>query len=246
MKIYKIIVDITFNEPALLGQVAALIGRMHFNMDYISAIGTLCAGNGLSEIMYAVFGSVEKMLTGKLWPENQRALRQTACELLRPILLNKPEIDTMEKLEAELEDLSSKSKTCKMWVDLIIKPTFLLMLHSRSDHEGDFALHLYAAKQMLPLIFAANKHNYARYGLYYIKSMNWLSPEIEQRFLKGEQSLRLKDGIFNSIASDMFIECTWMRKGKKQKRFLTCWEYTESPDGCNLGSQSKCHHNVDK
>ena len=134
--------------------------------------------------MYAVFGSVEKMLTGKLWPENQRALRQTACELLRPILLNKPEIDTMEKLEAELEDLSSKSKTCKMWVDLIIKPTFLLMLHSRSDHEGDFALHLYAAKQMLPLIFAANKHNYARYDLYYIKSMNWLSPEIEQRFFE--------------------------------------------------------------
>ena len=124
MKIYKIIVDITFNEPVLLGQVAALIGRMHFNMDYISAIGTLCAGNGLSEIMYAVFGSVEKMLTGKLWPENQRALRQTACELLRPILLNKPEINTMEKLEAELEDLSSKSKTCKMWVDVIIKPSF--------------------------------------------------------------------------------------------------------------------------
>ena len=120
------------------------------------------------------------------------------------------------------------------------------MLHSRSNHEGDFALHLYAAKQMLPLIFAANKHNYARYGLYYIKSMNWLSPEIEQRFLKGEQSLRLKDGIFNSIASDMFIECTWMRKGKKQKRFLICWEYTESPDGCNLDAQSKFHHNVDK
>ena len=65
MKIYKIIVDITFNEPALLGQVAALCGRMHFNMDYIAAIGTLCAGNGLSEIiMYAVLGSVEKMLTG--------------------------------------------------------------------------------------------------------------------------------------------------------------------------------------
>ena len=51
----------------------------------------------------------------------------------------------MEKLKAELEELSSKSKTCKMWVDIIIKPTFLLMLHDRSDHEGDFALHLYAA-----------------------------------------------------------------------------------------------------
>ena len=31
-------------------------------MDYISAIGTLCVGNGLSEILYAVFGSVEKCL----------------------------------------------------------------------------------------------------------------------------------------------------------------------------------------
>ena len=115
-----------------------------------------------------------------------------------------------------------------MWVDIIIKPTFLLMLHDRSDHEGDFALHLYAAKQMFPLMFAANKHNYARYGLYYIKSMNWLSPEIERRFLNGEQSLRLKDGIFNSIASDMFIERTRMRKGKNRKGFSLVGS-TQSP-----------------
>ena len=228
MKIYKIMVDIIFNEPELLGQVAALIGRMHFNMDYICAIGTLCAGNGLSEILYAVFGSVEKMLTGKLWPENERALRQMTCELLRPVLLKKPEIDTMEKLEDELENLSSKSKTCKMWIDTIIKPTFHLMLHDRSDHEGDFALHLYAAKQMMPLIFAANKHNYARYGLYYIKSMNWLSRAMEQHFLKGEQALRLKDGIYNSIASDMFIECTWMRRGKNRKGYSLIGS-TQSP-----------------
>ena len=77
-------------------------------------------------------------------------------------------------------------------------------------------------------MFAANKHNYARYGLYYIKSMNWLSPEIERRFLKREQSLRLKDGIFNSIASDMFIECTWMRKGKNRKGFSLVGS-TQSP-----------------
>ena len=46
--------------------------------------------------------------------------------------------------------------------------------------------------------------------------MTWLSPEIEKRFLEGEQTLHLQAGINNGMASDNFIECTWMRKGKSR------------------------------
>jgi len=43
-------------------------------MSFVDAIGTLMAETGLSEILKSVFGGVEKMLTGKKFPMNMRAL----------------------------------------------------------------------------------------------------------------------------------------------------------------------------
>ena len=63
----------------------------------------------------------------------------------------------MEALQTVLDDLSIESKTSKMWIDLIIKPAFIMMLYTRADHEGDVALHLHAASHMLVYIFAAHK-----------------------------------------------------------------------------------------
>lgn len=62
-------------------------------------------------------------------------------------------------------------------------------------------------------MFAANHHNYARYGLYYVRSMTRLAPEIEEKFIKGEQTMHHMDGVWNGMPTDQFIETTWMRKG---------------------------------
>ena len=82
-------------------------------------------------------------------------------ELLRPLLLRR-DSDSLDELEEMLEIISEKSKTSKMWVDLVIKSNFLTMLFIRNDHEGDFALHLFTAKKMLDVIYSAHKHMYLR------------------------------------------------------------------------------------
>ena len=69
---------------------------------------------------------------------------------------------------------------------------------------------------IIPYLFAANKHRYSRYGLFYIRSMTWLLPDIEKRFVKGEQTLHHQAGLYNGVPSDQFIESTWMKKGKGQ------------------------------
>ena len=67
------------------------------------------------------------------------------------------------------------------------------------------------------LIFKmADGHRYSRYGLFYIRSMRWLSPDIEKRFVKGEQTLHHQAGLYNGVPRDQFIESTWMKKGKGQ------------------------------
>jgi hypothetical protein len=44
----------------------------------------------------------------------------------------------------ELEALASKSKTTKMWVDVLIKPVLIMMMFIRAERESDWPLHLEA------------------------------------------------------------------------------------------------------
>ena len=66
---------------------------------------------------------------------------------------------------------------------------------------------------MIPYYFAAGHVNNARYGLYYLSSMEKLPPHVESLFLKGQHVTRHIQGIWNGLWSDQFIESTFMRYG---------------------------------
>lgn len=44
-------------------------------LNYVGAMGTLMANTGLNELAQAAFGSVSKIISGKYFPQNVRALR---------------------------------------------------------------------------------------------------------------------------------------------------------------------------
>jgi hypothetical protein len=48
---------------------------------------------------------------------------------------------------------------------------------------GDFALHLYCCRMMMPYFFSAKHVNYARYGICYINTMENLRPEVLTQFM---------------------------------------------------------------
>lgn len=164
-----------------------------------------------------------------------RALRLLTEELLRPVIKNN-ELTNMASLEEVLTDLSAKSRTTKAWTELVIKPTLLIMQFTRATHEPDYALLICTMDQMLPYFFAAHKPNYARYGLFFCRSLTWLPPEVEQQFLRGEQVLHHVDGLWNGIPSDQFIETTWMKRGKgpsgiigvtQNPQTVATWSYSQ-------------------
>ena len=62
--------------------------------------------SGLDKLLKSGFAGVEKMLTGKKYPMNVRALRIVAFELLRDLV---DENMTEEDLVKALDDLSEKS-----------------------------------------------------------------------------------------------------------------------------------------
>ena len=89
-------------------------------------------------------------------------------ELLRPVFQEHPELCNMQDLLQVLEELSVESRNAKMRLSCVIKPVFTILKYVRAERESDFALHMACVKDMIPLFFAANHFNYARYGLYYL------------------------------------------------------------------------------
>ena len=165
LQLYKVALHIIWAHPERFRNIILRLGGMHALMSFIGCIGTLMAESGLSDILEGTFAGVPKMLLGKKFPQNVRALRLVAEELLRKVMIYN-DINCVEDLQSVLENLAMRSKTSKLWVDGLIKPVFIMMRFIRAEREGDWPLHIATFKEMLPYYFAAGHIHYARYGQY--------------------------------------------------------------------------------
>ena len=111
------------------------------------------------------------------------------------------------------EEKAAESKTCKLWLDCLLKPVFLAMDFIRAEREGNFPLHVATLKAMHPYYFAAGRANYARAVSSYLMSIECLPVDMFKGLVEGNHVMRHKKGIWNGISSDMFIESTFMRYG---------------------------------
>ena len=66
---------------------------------------------------------------------------------------------------------------------------------------------------MMPYFYDSGHVNYARYGLFYLRSMEKLPVDIRGRFMKGEHVMHHIPGLWNGLWRDMYIESTFMRYG---------------------------------
>jgi hypothetical protein len=95
--------------------------------------------SGLEDIMKAAFGGVAKMLTGKKYLRNTRALRLIVEEILCDTLYL---VDSYHELLDKLFKMDEASRTSKHWINNLILPVFLIMIFVRAEREGDWPLHL--------------------------------------------------------------------------------------------------------
>lgn len=218
-QLYRVAAHVMWENQALFGNIYLRLGGMHLLMSYVGCIGYLMAGSGIVEVLSEAFGGVLKMLTGKKYPNNVRALRMLVEELIRPLFQTRNMI-CMAELQQALDDTASHSRTAKMWVNCLIKPVFTIMKYVRAEREADWPLHLAAVNEMMPLFFAASHFNYARYGLYYLRDMIAMPEDVRQHFMNGEHTMHHNPGVFNGIWSDMGIETTYMRYGHGQSGII--------------------------
>ena len=132
--------------------------------------------------------------------------------MLTEVLEKNPQIQSMQELTGYLEAQSAKSKITKLWVDCLIKPVLIWCAFLRASRENDLALHYFASKAMLPYYPAGRFRMYTKYATFHVHHLEVLPKEV-MRQLQHDFSLRVRDGIFNGIHTDQFIETTYMRLG---------------------------------
>jgi len=96
-QLYKVTIDILFHEPLYFKSVIPVLRGMHMLMNFIHATAIIIAGSGMKEVLAGTFGSVDKMLNGKKYPQNFRALRMLVEELLRDAV-QEPEVISFTRL----------------------------------------------------------------------------------------------------------------------------------------------------
>ena len=153
-------------------------------VDNQRAIRNLAGSLGLTALLSLTFSSAESMLEGKKYPQNVRALRILVEIMLKNVFREDNAPESMEELREYLESLKLRSRTAKAWIDLVIEPVFIILMFTRACREGDFALHLVAAKMMIPYFFAAGCHHYAKYSLLYVEWMHNLPKDLYDSFMK--------------------------------------------------------------
>ena len=81
-QLYKVACQIIWSDPEQFSPFIPRLGGMHFLMSFIGTVGVNAADSGLVEVMESAFSGVTKMLSGKKFPQNIRALCMVTEELL--------------------------------------------------------------------------------------------------------------------------------------------------------------------
>jgi hypothetical protein len=231
-QLYRVALEVVWVYPDRFRNMVLHLGGM---LTLMSFVGSLGAESGLEDILSEVFGGVPKMLSGKKFPQNVRALIFLAEEVLRGVLEDH-HFNTKDELIEFLEERANQSKTVKLWLDVLIKPVFIMMSFIRAEREGDWLLHLASVRQTMPYFFAAGHTSYARYGLYYRRSMENLPPHILNHFMKGEHVMHHLRGVWNGIWNDMYIKTTFMRYGHSKGGIIGM---TLKPDALKIWALSR-------
>lgn len=134
---------------------------MHLLTSFIGPVGNLMSNTGIADILCSGFAGVAKMMIGKKFPMCMRALWIVVEMILAQLITN---LNCYDDPMEVLPERAAKSKTCKLWLNWLIKPVFILTNFVRAKREGDWALHLKCVRTMMPYFFAPH-HNYARSGL---------------------------------------------------------------------------------
>lgn len=183
------------NDP--ISSIFVRLGGFHLLMSFLGSIGFIMAGSGLEEAFETVYAprAVIHIMNGHAYERALRAHFLAHLVLTKLILdgcvdkfssqlqkkvknfmdkFDVTEIDEsgadsiMDEIESQFQNLSENSRTAELWLQYW-KQITILKYFIRAERTGDFELHLYSIKLMIPYFHAAGHLQYAKYAQLYLE-----------------------------------------------------------------------------
>ena len=238
--------EIVQNTPDLSSLFIRLGGfhQLMSYMGSVGYIMTNSGLDGMWEQVYAP-NTVAHMLTGHAYARSLRAHLISAAAVIS-LLLDQPgsmegvNIDNLRQIHQDLlsgektchdipedvlelanainkvsDEVKNASRTGKLWLNYVEYVT-IMQLFIHAERSGNWDLHLYCTRQMIPLFHAAGHLAYAKYARLYVQDMESLSERMSNeqfhRFTTmGYFSIRKSNTSWAGNFSDQTIEQELMR-----------------------------------
>ena len=130
LQLYRVGLNVQWVYSELFGEDFILrLGGMHF-LKLCWCCGGSDGWKWVGRANESCFGGVLKILTGKNFSQNTRALRIVVEQVLHQILC---EGNTFDELMQELKVRTSTSRTARYWVENLILPVLLMLIFIRAE-----------------------------------------------------------------------------------------------------------------
>ena len=121
-----------------------------------------------------------------------------------------------EKVDTKRSDLSTRSKTSRLWVNYqkMLQTARALI---KADRTGSWKMHLRTMLDCLPIFAATGHYNYLKSAYFYLQEMCQLDtrhPDVHDKFSRGFHVIRRSNQYWAGLSSDLVIEQTLMRSLK--------------------------------
>ena len=124
-QLYRAALDILWTYEIQLTHFLNRIGGMHWVMSFVGCIGVLMKNSGLLSWLKSAFGGAEKIITGKKFPMNVRALHFAMFEVLQDYV---GKTKSLQDFSHFLDACSSKGMLSKHWVENLIRSVIVIMM----------------------------------------------------------------------------------------------------------------------
>ena len=184
------------------GMYALKIVDEALNMQLLQQFKQWCTKSEkpISQDLNTLLCNLEKAFSGD---EDVPSIQETMSSLVEEVTTN-----LLPLLEEFRKEGQESSPTFKFWNDFLSQVLAPLKIFVAATRNGQWEAHQSAKADMLPLLFAANRTNYARFLPVLLLLQRRLPASTANAFKEGNFVAKLSTGNFNKVWLDYTLEST--------------------------------------
>ena len=191
--------------------IVLMMGGFHINMNFLAAVGKMIAELGWEEL-FTLSGIFTKNVSDNLLNAKPYSRCLAAHLALYETLVGL-------KLKAENDGVINQDHPLSRFWSTYIYLIDLCLCQLYAEKTGDWELYIQVLTSMIPVFFATDRQNYARWLSIHVHDMKGLekrAPAVHSEFANGNFTVKRSAKKFSAVSADMALEQSINRDVKCQ------------------------------